>query len=89
MSIAAAIAYQLLNTSAVSAIVSDRIRPLHQEQDLDAPYIVYYLTRAPEHQISGAAVGLSTAELTIECYADSEDAYADVRALADAVHSAR
>ena len=84
--IESAIYTRLKNDAGVAALVSTRIYPNIARQSKVMPFIVYYMDRAPEHHLGGAS-NLITADLTVECYAEGETAYADVRTLAAAVRA--
>lgn len=83
--IEAAIRTRLLATTAVTALVGDRIYPHEARQHTPRPYIVFYGQTSPEHHLSGDSVGLSQCELTIEVHAEGKTMYSDGKAIVAAI----
>lgn len=83
--IEAAIVTKLKASSAVTALVGNRIWPHEARQGQPRPYIVYYGQTTPEHHLSGDTVGLSQCELTLEVHSEGNTMYQDGKAIVAAI----
>ncbi len=85
MNIGDAIRTRLSSATAVTNLVSSRIRPLRIRQDETLPAITYEIAGGERYPSMDGASGLVGADVRIHCWTES---YSDLQSLADAVRQA-
>lgn len=88
MSIEGAIYARLSNYSALAALVSDRIYPVHLPQDSALPAVVFQKVSGIPVPALVADTDLIEARYQVTCIAESYDAATGVKAVADQVRAA-
>lgn len=89
MTIASEIYTALTGYSALTALVSDKIRPVEADRDDEPPYVVYEVVSAvPENGLDGH-LGKTQYRVQIDAWATTHQAAAEIRdAIRDAMEAA-